>query len=47
MRLVITKCLSIISQIPNKPEKLLIVVHATCPVIKITSSLTCLLEVQR
>lgn len=47
MRLVITKCLSIISQVSNQLEKLFIVVHAIYPVIKISSSLTCLLQVQK
>lgn len=47
MGLVITKCLSIISQVSHQPEKLFIVVHTTYPVIKISSSLTCLLKMQR
>lgn len=47
MRLVIAKCLSIISQVSNQSEKLFTVMHATYPVIKINSSLTCLLKVQR
>lgn len=39
MRLVITKCLSIISQVSNQPKKLFIVVHAIYSVIKISFSL--------
>jgi len=47
IRLLITKCHSIISQVSNQPEKMFIVVYTTYPVINISSSMTCLLKVQR